>query len=731
MNRTGLIVALYVALVTGLIFALFPQLDVVIAHLFYDKATGTFLFNPRGNAEYVRRAAMWIAWGFAAPAFIAPLFKLIRPDKPLLISGRAIVFFLTTIFLTAIVLPNIIFKEHWGRPRPIMTVEFSGTNAFKPWWDPRGDGPHNGSFFSGEAATAFWTYAPAALAPAAVRPLAFGAATLFGLTTGLLRMAFGGHYASDILAAGVAAFLVTWVGHGFIYRWKRSRLTDEQVDRWLADLSHKIRSAKSFWRLFAIVMALTALRLLALRFSVVDLFPDEARYWAWGQAPAYGYFSKPPLIAWIIGEFGRLFGTSEWSVRAPSALFYAGTALVGYWIAHHLYGARTAFWAGLCIAFGTGVAFSSRIISTDVPLMFFWAVALLAYFQMLDRRVWPWWIILGLALGFGLLAKYAMIYFLLGALAAALVDARARTIWRTPALWSSLVLGSLIMTPNIVWNATHGYATFRHTWGNAIGQGLHIDPLGALEFIAGQFGVCGPIILATVLFIFVWRTKFPLAQADRILLAFAVPLLTLITALALIAGAEANWAAPSALGLTIVAAAMLVRHNRRGWLVVSIAIGLITQVTLAVTDAFADRLSVPFLAQPDIYHRTLGWKAMASRVRQEAAANGIRTIAANQNDVTASLLYYLRDDKWRIVSWPNQTKPSTQFDIDRPLTAAAPEPILFVSSRCYLYSLTDYYARVERVASDDVPTGPHSTRHFCMFKLSGVAREIAPLREPH
>jgi lipid A 4'-phosphatase len=187
---------------------------------------------------------MWSAWAFAVPAIVAPIVKLIRPDKPLLVPGRAVIFLLTTIFLTAIVLPNVIFKDHWGRPRPIATIEFNGSQVFKPWWDPRGVNRHNGSFFSGEAATAFWTYAPAALAPPSLRSLAFIAATLFGLTTGILRMAFGGHYASDVLAAGVAAFLVTWLMHGFIYRWKTARFTDEQIDHWLGDMIIKLRSAK-------------------------------------------------------------------------------------------------------------------------------------------------------------------------------------------------------------------------------------------------------------------------------------------------------------------------------------------------------------------------------------------------------------------------------------------------------------------------------------------------------
>ena len=124
---------------------------------------------------------MWIAWALALPALIAIVVKLVRPDRPMLIPGRAAVFLLVTILLSAVVLTNLTFKSYWGRPRPVVVTEFNGPWQFVPWWDPRGECGRNCSFFSGEGATAFWTYAPAALTPPAWRPLAYVAATVFGV----------------------------------------------------------------------------------------------------------------------------------------------------------------------------------------------------------------------------------------------------------------------------------------------------------------------------------------------------------------------------------------------------------------------------------------------------------------------------------------------------------------------------------------------------------------------
>ena len=237
MNRTGLFIALSLALVVGLIFAVYPELDLKLASLFYDPATRSFPLKMNWWAALARDGAMWIAWGLAAPAIVALIVKIARPDRPLLISGRAVIFLLLTLILSAGVLTNLTFKSYWGRPRPVVVTEFNGDLPFKPWWDPRGGCDHNCSFFSGEGATAFWTYAPAALTPPTWRPLAYAAATVFGIVTSVLRMAFGGHFFSDVAVAGLVTFLVIWVVHGAIYRWARTSLSDADIDAALTRLA--------------------------------------------------------------------------------------------------------------------------------------------------------------------------------------------------------------------------------------------------------------------------------------------------------------------------------------------------------------------------------------------------------------------------------------------------------------------------------------------------------------
>jgi len=173
---------------------------------------------------------MWIVAALAIPPGIALAAKCLWPTSRLRIPGRAIVFLLSTLALAPGLLVSVVLKEHSDRPRPIAVREFNGPDRFVAWWDPRGACRHNCSFVAGEAAGAFWTLAPAALAPAPARIFAYAAAIGFGSGVGLLRMAFGAHFFTDVVFAGVFTFLTIWIVHGALYRWRKPSISDAAIE---------------------------------------------------------------------------------------------------------------------------------------------------------------------------------------------------------------------------------------------------------------------------------------------------------------------------------------------------------------------------------------------------------------------------------------------------------------------------------------------------------------------
>jgi lipid A 4'-phosphatase len=242
MNRTGLIVALAIAVVVGVIFAVWPRLDLDISGLFYDSHRKIFIINAQLWVTLLRRAGRAIVMLVVAPAFLAAIGKMIWPRRPMLIEGRAAWFLVLTLALGPGVLTNLVLKDHWHRPRPIDVAEFGGSFPFTPWWDPRGPCGDNCSFVSGEPSGAFWTLSAAALAPPPWRPVAYAAALAFGTGIGFLRVGGGAHFFSDVVFAGVFMFLVVWTLHGMIYRW-RTRAEEGVIERGLAQIGEAVRGA--------------------------------------------------------------------------------------------------------------------------------------------------------------------------------------------------------------------------------------------------------------------------------------------------------------------------------------------------------------------------------------------------------------------------------------------------------------------------------------------------------
>ncbi len=495
----------------------------------------------------------------------------------------------------------------------------------------------------------------------------------------------------------------------------------------LSESSPRSLAVPSFGLALGILALVTIVRLIGLRYSVVDLFFDESQYWAWSRELAFGYFSKPPLLAWIISLAEHVCGPSEACIRAPSPILYFGTSLLVYALARQLYDERVAFFAAVSLMLATGTAFSSRIISTDVPLLFFWALALLAYVKLwsgADRR---WTIVLGVALGLGLLAKYAMIYFVASVALAAWLGGDMRRLVRSRGLWIALAIAAALIIPNILWNVENGLVTFRHTGDNIQGCGVQINPLRGFEFLATQFAVFGPVVFA-VLLAAITRIASPrLRRDDRLMLAFAIPPLALVTVTATVTHANANWAAPAFISGIVVAVALLVRHGYWRTLAASLAIGIAVQAIALAGDAMATRVHIPFVRKGDIYARTLGWRALGEQAGRLARHAGARTMAGEYRDAVASMLYYWRDQPEQILAWQVGPVPDHHFELTRALTDAAPLPILFVTYCPSPARLDDYFSKVELVGRIEAPTGPTSGRVLYAFKLEMPRKPIGPL----
>jgi 4-amino-4-deoxy-L-arabinose transferase-like glycosyltransferase len=491
--------------------------------------------------------------------------------------------------------------------------------------------------------------------------------------------------------------------------------------------AHPERSADSYaWLLTLLLGALLVLRIASLRFNATDLFFDEAQYWSWSMEPAFGYYSKPPLIAWLIGASTAVCGMSEFCIRLPSPLVHTATAAVIFLLGRRLYSTQVGFWSALVFATLPGVSFSSGIISTDVPLLFGWALALLGFVALLDTgeaKSKPWWPVLpvALGLGLGLNAKYAMAYFALSVGLLAVIDPTRRAVLRDVRLWAALALGVAMIVPNLLWNASNKFATFSHTADNAKLGGPLLHPLKALEFLGSQFGVFGPILFASLIAILYRAYYHGLDTRDRLLLAFTLPVIVIVTALAFLSRSNANWAAVSYVAATVLVVATLIRDGSWGWMKASLAIHAALIALFVFGTATAGRIKLP---GGDPLARTMGWKAVADATRAEiarakAAGTPYASVITDARALSAELLYYMRDEPTPLLAWRATPKPADHYEMTRPFGPASPQPVLLVARRADPTEISRWFDKAELVAEKRLAAGATATRSITFTRLDG------------
>lgn len=428
------------------------------------------------------------------------------------------------------------------------------------------------------------------------------------------------------------------------------------------------------------VAALTVLRIASLCLNETDLYIDEAQYWTWAQTPDLGYYSKPPLIAWIIAATTALFGDAEWAVRLASPVLHGATALVLIKLGDRLYGGRTGALAGVLYILLPAVALSSTLISTDVPLLLCWALALLFLERLVRLDDWAAAIGFGLAIAVGLNAKYAMAFLPVLALIALAVDGGLRPLTASPRLWVGLGIGLLGMTPNLIWNIRHGFVTFLHTSDNANWQGqLSFAHLG--EFLGAQFGVFGPVLFAALLLAVVGRWRSARPRTDRLLLLLSAPVVGAIAVQALLSEANANWAATAYPAATVLVSALLLDGRRDPARKATHALHGLAAAALLIGPLFAADLRLPVIGRP--FERVLGWEAFAVAVETEADRLPVRSVVVVRRSDAAALSYYLRNSALPVVVPAPRGLPQDHYQMTRAISAETPAPGLYVVPASY------------------------------------------------
>ncbi len=446
---------------------------------------------------------------------------------------------------------------------------------------------------------------------------------------------------------------------------------------------------------------------------------DEAQYWDWSRHVAFGYVSKPPMIAWVIAATTGLFGDSEAGIRAAAPLLHAITALALYALGTRLYDKQTGFWCAVVYATLPSVAYSSLVISTDAVLLPFWAIGLFLWWQMLHHPSRRLAVGLGMCIGLGLLAKYAMVYFVLG-MAAHLIVSREARAHASPKLIGLVALAALIVvSPNLWWNLSHGWATFSHTAENADWLGARKGGVKALlEFLAGQIGIFGPVLggVAVVTLLHMRRDR---DHRDIFLACFSLPVLLAVTIQCLIAGAHLNWAALAYVSLVVLVVKECILR-RPAWLAASTVLHMAIVVFLCFS--FAGFIPARALPKPlDPFEKLRDWSRMATLLESSMRDYPGYSLLFDERKFAVLFNYYMRNKGYTIVIWPFMGKNHSQFAMTNSIDINTGKHAVLISRWAEPHIEHDF-ARFHQANVLSLTPRPGDTRIFYLFACDDLTR---------
>ncbi|HEV2673234.1 MAG TPA: glycosyltransferase family 39 protein [Aliidongia sp.] len=467
-----------------------------------------------------------------------------------------------------------------------------------------------------------------------------------------------------------------------------------------------------------LVGAVTFLRLLWLAGQPIDLYPDEAQYWVWAQKFQFGYYSKPPMIAWLIWATTYLFGTTDLAVKISAPLLYVATSLFVHGIAKRLYDARIAGWSTIAFITLPAVSLSALIVSTDVPLLLCWAAATYGFVRAREPDGGRWWILVGVAGGLGLLSKYAMGFWLGSALGfLVLVPDERRHV--KPFLLS-LLLTVAVYSPNFIWNASNGFVSYLHTRDNANVRDYGLHPGAFAEFAGAQFAVFGPIFLATLIVIAVRARQVGADRRALLLMSFALPTLAIMLVEAMLSRAQPNWSAPTYLTATILVVAYLNQKGRDGLVQWSVVLHVTLCVLLLGARDIASAVGHPLSGKQDPLHRVRGWQTLGTSLSQIRLQHLELPLLADQRELMAALIYYMQPHPFDMRMWNPAGHVKNGFEMDDSLAAAPGGDYLWITQRTgpaldEVFNRFDAHVPVAHVV---VPAGG-PTRDVTVYKLTG------------
>lgn len=445
---------------------------------------------------------------------------------------------------------------------------------------------------------------------------------------------------------------------------------------------------------------ITILRFYLLHLNIWPLNGDEAQYYDWSQHLAFGYYSKPPLLAWLIALSTHVFGNNAFAIRIISPLCHFATASILFLCGRKLFNAQTGFWAGLTYLLVPGVTFSSELSSTDPVLLLFWSASFYFLIQALESNRFKKWLLCGICFGLAMLSKYTAIFLLISTLIYLLSSNKNRHVLKNKNLYLSAIIGLLILLPNIIWNAQHKFASIHAVQSNANLAGFAFHYKNLIYFLLSQFALFGPILFFTLGIILLARPAFT-KKDDRylLLISFIWPLLMVMMIEALLSNAHANWAVAIYTASSILVAAYLVQKQLLRWLWISLLLNIIVFIGFFQAPALIRLVGLKLPVQTEM----LNWSNAGKTIAMQLQNHPQSKLLVDDRMLLTLSMYYSHTPRENVFKWNPSHKIADQYDLISTLQQQVGQNFIIVS---YLASPAKFASAFAKITPLTVITEP-------------------------
>lgn len=397
--------------------------------------------------------------------------------------------------------------------------------------------------------------------------------------------------------------------------------------------------------LLCVLLIKAAIMIYIILHAGIGLGPDEAQYWTWSTALDWGYYSKPPGIAWQIFLGTYFLGDTELGVRFGSLVIGFLLPWATYYLANRC-GLRnaTAFWAGTVLALSPLGIVSSFFATTDGGYVLFWTLGMATIVSALRQETVPNYALVGLCILCGALFKWtAYTLWVAVALLAYLYPQL-----RTKAIIPGVIISLFGMFPSVVWNRQHDWATFRHVWStNMVGEkGPSLMPFHGnfFDFLGAQIALLSPVfaVLFVLAAILLWkhRENVPIAIAGCGYVSMAI--FAFYGFASLFTKIQGNWcvfAHPTAtVFLCWFACDWLL--SAKSWLLGGTVLSsLLTAFVFSIPNLQANgTFSIPCGANP--FKHNLGWRELEKEIRSASYEPDQDFLFSRRYQTTSLLSFY-------------------------------------------------------------------------------------------